>query len=324
MPLINTIDELCQYVELSSQTDIKNIRPSILAAERAEVAPLLGAGYMELFTAYTDQTLSAKQTALLALAQEAIANIAMSMAVSRLSVQISDAGVRRAESDSQKTAYQYQETNAKQAYLNAGYDVLDNMLAYLDANKADFATWAADPAYTAYKNYLIPSGIDFNRYYAIKRSRLTYISLAYIMNRVENIDLVDIIGKELYMSIKAQYQAGELTNTYAGLLENYIRPGIALLTVAKGLLQRAVDITENGVTVSLLGPYRNSQERKAATPETVNDMIVALNFDGNEYFKRLGEELEANSANYPDYVQPAQRMALINFKNNIGNGIYTS
>jgi hypothetical protein len=325
MPIIKTIPELTQYVEVGSLNSITSVMPSIRSAERQYLVPVLGeAQYQELVDAYNDPgTISDDEQQLLDLCQEAVANIAMAFAVTRLAVQLGDSGVRRSESDTQKTAFQYQEVNLRESLANAGFDTLEAILAFLETKKLVFTAWSNSPAYLDYKRYFIPSGVDFNRFYANKQSRLMYINIRFIMKRIEDFNVKDIIGQKLFAFLKAGQLAGNLDEKYQALLDNYICPGIALLTVAKGLFQRAVDLTENGVTVSSLGITKNSQERTAAPSEKMLAMINDLNLDGNEYLKRLGEELTANAANYDQYEAPTMRSSLMNIDNKQENGIYS-
>lgn len=325
MALIKTIDELVKYVEANSLSDIATIKPSIRTAERRGLVPVLGeAQYLELTEAYNEdpQDLSPTEQGLLDLSQEAVANLAMALAVSRLAVQFGDSGIRRPVSDTQQTAYQYQEVNLRESFEQAGYDVLEDLLAYLDTNKANFTAWAASDAFADYKSYFIPSGIVFSKYYATKQSRLCYISMRYIMKKVENFTVKDIVGPGLFTALKTAQKANTLSAKYAALLDDYICPGIALLTVATGLLQRAIEVSDKGVTVSLLGITKNSQERNPAPDAKTAAMAQSLITDATEYFNRLSTELAANPDDYPDYVAPAATSALLNIKNKQENGIY--
>lgn len=315
--IIKTIAELTQYVEAGSLTDISVITPSIRAAERRFLVPVLGQDqYDQLIELYDDNSdLSDDEQNLLDLCQEAVANIAMGIAVSRIAVMISDSGVRRSESNSEKSAFQYQEKNVREAFAQAGFDTLENLLQFLDSKKLVFTSWANSSAFQAYRNYFMPSAIEFENYYAIKQSRLVYNTISYIMRNVENFQLKDVIGKQLFDVLKTQQKAGTLLPAYQTLLTTYICPGIAMYTIAKGLMQRSLDLTENGVSISLLSRTLSIETREQATLDKFQAAILQLNTDGDECFKRLGEELDANKASYPDYVAPEVPASLMNIQN---------
>ena len=318
MGIIKTIDELTNYVETTSLTDIATVTPSIRTAERRHLVPVLGQDqYEQLLEAYNDtpDNLSDDEQNLLDLSQEAVANIAMGVAVSRLAVTISDSGVRRSESETMKSAFQYQEKNARDAYSQAGFDALEDILAFLDTKKDVFTAWANSPAFQEYKTYFIPSAIEFSKYYAIKQSRLVYNTISYIMRNVENFTLRDIIGKPLFKALKDGQKADNLSDNYKALLTDYICPGIAMYTIAKGLMQRSLDLTENGVSISLIGRNIAIETKEQATLDKFTAAIAELNSEGDLCFKRLGEELAANPNLYPDYTAPVQPSSMMNITN---------
>src|SRR5690349_3142133 len=123
MTILNTTEELKKYIEAQANLKIGSVRPSITTAETRVLKRYLG-------EALFDQLLAAYETAnhsidaipeplkrLAELSQNAVANVAMSLAVSRLSVSVSDGGIKRAETDALKSAYQYQEVNLRESYL---------------------------------------------------------------------------------------------------------------------------------------------------------------------------------------------------------------
>ena len=88
--IITTITELKKYVEVNA-SEMDFFIPSLRAAERRHLAPALGTlQYQALISAYTDYTaetpvmLEEKLQHLLILAQEVVANIGMTISVSRL------------------------------------------------------------------------------------------------------------------------------------------------------------------------------------------------------------------------------------------------
>jgi hypothetical protein len=325
MPIIKTIAELTTYVEANALTDISVIMPSIRTAERRHLVPVLGdAQYAELLNAYNDtvDTISDDEQNLIDLSQEAVANIAMAVAVTRLSVVISESGVRRSESDSQKTAYQYQERNARDSFSQAGFDALEDLLAFLDSKRNVFTAWAASPAYQEYRSYFIPSAIEFSKYYAIKQSRLVYLTIAPIIRNVENFILRDVIGKPLFDALKTAQKADTLSDNYKTLLTDYICPGIALHTIAKGMMQYSLDLTENGVSINLVGRTINIETKEQALLDKFQAIITQLTTDANRIFYKLAEELTANPDLYPDYVVPAQQASQMTIINTTDKSFY--
>lgn len=329
MPLITTIDEIKQYIEANYALSIDVIAPSIAVAERRYLIPVLGSvQYNSLVSAYKNANNDISQIAsdplknLAPLAQEVVANIAMMLAVPRLSVAISESGIRRNETNDSKTAFQYQEQNLQDSYENSGLDALEEMLEFMESAKDQYPDWTSSDAYTDKKKFIISSGIQFSNYYQIYRSRQTYMCLRYIMHPVENFAIKQVLGTGLFNAIKAGLKNDNLSDAYQNLIENYIGPAIARLTVAKGLLERAVEISEMGVTVQTKAPDHNRPAKEPAPDTKVDKMVAALNADASQYLQNLGIELDANAALYPDYVAPDAPTAYITINNTIDNSFF--
>jgi hypothetical protein len=324
MAIIKTIEDLTKYVETSSLTRLDLVSPSIRTAERDYLVPVLGRElYADIISKVNSEAdLDELDSSLLELAREAVANIGMAISISRLAVQFSENGVTRNESQNSKSAYQYQEMNLRDSLTIAGFNVLEDLLSFLEENSEHYQLWKESSAYTTFKAYFIQSGVELNQYYDCKRSRLTYMRVRPIMRAIENFTIKDITGKELFAALKAGQLAGTLVDAYKALLSDYICPAVALMTMAKAAVQRLVDITEEGISVSRLADYNNVQARDHAPGADTDTAYNALMAEANEYLKRLGEELAENPGDYPAYVPPVARPAMMAFKNDKNNGVY--
>ncbi|RZK37309.1 MAG: hypothetical protein EOO61_09165 [Hymenobacter sp.] len=329
MSILTDEQEFNTYLEVSAGMSYAVLSPSITIAERRFLRPLLGdALYLNLITAYSGAGSSAEEITeepmrqLAKLAQEAVANLAMYLVVPRLSVQVGDTGIRRAESETQKSAYQYQQLDLQESYGNAGFDALEDMLGHLMANLSAFPNFKSSTSFLEENEFLITGGTDFSRHYFIGRSRLTYLSIRYIMKRIEFGQILPILGQKLYRKLKDDQAAGTLTDIQKDLLNNFVKPAIALLTIAKAVVERKVDVTSQGVTVSIKGFSNNVAQKNTATASDTQAMASQLTADGNDFLKRLGEELTANSALYPGYTEPASATSSFKLTNRRESGTY--
>ena len=329
MSILTDKEEFKVYLEVSAGLTYTTALPSIKIAERRFLQPLLGdALFVLLLAAYQNAGRSVSAIPdpiikrLAELAQEAVANLGMMLAVPRLSVQVSDAGIRRAESDSVKTAYQYQQLDLEESYGRAGFDALEDILGHIAANDDKFPEYKASASYQDENEFLINTGTDFSRYYTIGQSRLTFISIRYIMKRIEFGQLLPILGQKLYRKLKADQAADTLSQIQKDLLKDYIKPAIALLTIAKAVVERKVDVTSQGVTVSIKGFSNNVAQKNTATAGDTVAMASQLTADGNDFLNRLGTELSDNSALYPEYTEPTSATSTFKLTNCRENGTY--
>jgi len=328
MNIITTIDELKEYVEVANSLKFDTIKPSIALTKKSIKSCVGDELYIKLIDAYSDSDFKVKAMpvplkALAMLVQGATANISMSLLVSRISVSVSDSGIIRNDNESQKTAYQYQEVNLRESYLRAGNGYLDDILIYLENNKSNFPEWVSSPSFLDYNKYFIRSSEQFSSCYNINESRLAFMSVRYIMKRIEDFQVKDIVGSKLFKVLKEQLKSDTVTIVNKILLDDFIRPGVALITISKGVWERALDISENGVSVSVMGSSGNNQLRQEAAVAKQQKMADQLLADGNEYLSRMGVFLDKNIVDYPDFEIPKIESHLFTIKNKIDNGIYS-
>lgn len=325
MALITTTAELKQYLSASSALKIDTLQPFINQAERRYLIPLIGqAQYNLLLAAYNaaennaSAITNADLKALCLIAQESVANLCLMVAIPQLSVLLSDAGIRRNDGTDVKTAFQYQEQNLQESFADAGFDALEDMLSLMEANADAYTAWNASPERAKSKKYFITGGLQFTDYYQIYRSRQVYLAISYIMHRIENFQLKKLVGDDMFNDLKQN----PTTDTNKELLQDYIYPAIALLTISKGLIERAVKIGQLGVTVGFVAPDRNRPSKEPAPANYVADMAKQLLADGNEYLSRMQDLIQANPTDYPLYVDPIEAGRLYNVNNTRHNKFF--
>ncbi|WP_374949628.1 DUF6712 family protein [Mucilaginibacter sp.] len=315
--IIANIDDLLKYIETSASADFSLYKPSVTMAIRRFLIPVLGIEQYAVLTDAMDAEgdLSEDLEDLLNLAQEAVANLAMALAVSRLSATLGQEGAIRVESGSNKTAFQYQEINLREAYIMAGYDALDAMLAHLESKPTHYAAWATSSAYKDYKKYFIQSGLKFSDLYDIRQARYTYLAIRPIMRQVEDFDIKTTTGKKLFKALKEAILTDTVSAHYQTLLDDYICPAVALLTMARAVFTKAVDVTDYGVSTNLNLANNNSQQKQPANALQIDKAYQQLQADGSKYLSDLAEELANNPGDYPDYEPPVDDNATFKLVN---------
>lgn len=218
----------------------------------------------------------------------AIYNIGIGKSLNFRQVQISDSGVQRIENNNSKTAYRYQKEEAKAYFLEKGFNAIESALAYLEENTAIFTTWAQGEGRQLYYNFIIKSAREFNQYYNIKGSRLTYISFAHLMRDVEFLLEENHIGIELVQEIKDQLEADNLSEENEKLISRYLGPYIAYKVVSKAIVDNAVEITPSGVFMNhVKGLMTSNEERLTATDAIRESKKDALNREADRYLNDM-------------------------------------
>lgn len=286
--LIKTNPELKAHVTVSTGLDIATINPFLSNSEaEREVIRVLGQQiYSDLLAAYTANTMTAPQAALLPYVQKPLANLALHNYVQQSGVIISSSGITLA-TDREKQAYQWQQIKLEQSIINIAYYSLDTLIGYMFANLEDFPTWKDTSEYYTSRNFFINTAQEFQKWANIRSNYRTLVALRPFMRNVEHTYLKNVLGDALFAEIKRQIlttgapeagslrfyidesgelvvesedgQAfniganGQLYLTYINmtpevktLLADYIQPAVAHLSIARAIQELNFVITADG------------------------------------------------------------------------------
>ena len=296
--MIKTLDEVQKYVPVANSLSLPGLKPEITDVEDNVVVKHIGADfYNEIEAAYNGGSPTQAQQVVIDYLQETISNIAVGQYLDLVQVNITDSGVMRDEAGNEKPAYRYQKEQAKAHLLRRGWVVLENLLAYLEDNKASYPTWANGAGYTINKELIINSAEVFSKYYNIDNSRLLYQALQYIIKQVEDSELVTVIGEDLLTEIKNEILAGSVSSDNQKLLDSYIYPAVANLTIVRALGDMVVRLDENGAVVHEKKAVAASNvEESAADMERLNAKRFNVQAAGYRYLDLLRDYLNENAS----------------------------
>jgi hypothetical protein len=295
--LFTTIGDFRAHVGLAESFDtLDPLQADILLAEADHLQPLLGDFY-NTFLALAEADYTARQRQLLYLLRSAGANLSMVSWLDIGQVTISGAGVQIISDGSAKTAFQWQIKDLKASFSRKGFNALEKVLGLLDAYPNDFPDWADSAAAVRSQELLVPSAAAFSEHVNISFSRLTYQELMPTLRKVETFALEPIIGFDFFFELKLQQARGTTTNDNRQLLERYIRPALANLTIAQAVAELGFSL--NG-TAFELNVYRaddaNSKEADPAVAQLLELKRSAALDDGERYLRRLRTYLNANAS----------------------------
>lgn len=305
-----TIDEFQVYAGVNNTgLTLDTIHPAIRLAS-TEIKRILGATfYTAVLTAYTASTTEAPltgwQAELVGLIQPALANLAMVPALDIIQTQVSDAGVQINSTATRSTAFRWQIQDRKALHTQQASAALDELLAYLESkiDDGDFAAWASSEAATAAAELLINRTEDFNREVDIRGSRLTFQKLLPLLRKSERFELEPLLGaaflEELRELLKDRDLADPAKAAEKRLLEEYIRPALAHMVLARALRENAYRL--NGDTLELAvfldNPSGNRQQLSTLnTTELLMQQRTRAENDARTYVARLLAYLNATAS----------------------------
>jgi len=323
--LIDTIAEVQLYVPVNMTSDMDVISPFIAAAENMHVIKLIGQEQFNVFkTAYTDAAkdieaiADADIAAAITCCQNIISNLGYYLGLPVISLSIGSSGIQINSNENTKNAFQWQVNDLKDALMNLGFTAIESLLELLDSKTDKFSEYAASDQRKAAHSLLITSATDFNQYYEIASSRYVYKNLAYIMKRVEDQTVKRLLGADFFESIKSDADPGDQMKE---LINSYLKPGIALLTIAKGVTERIVSFQDGSVTVNFKGKTENMSESLAPTSAQIAETVEPLVADAHVFLQDGLDFIIANPDDFPDYVQPDLRRGF-KFKNCRDKGVF--
>lgn len=294
-------EELKKYIAININTHFNTIGPALATAERLYLDPVLGKPLMAKLAKFYDgdlEDLSEEATkawnTLLEYTQAAVAKIAYSKSYDEISVILDDRGARSGANENR--LYRYQEENIKRSLLRQGYDFIDQALETVEENPEVFPDFEQSPWRAQLADSLIKSTADFNRYFNIENSRLTFIKMTYHLKVVEQTTLIHHIGREALAAMAAhpedtRWKAVEHTiKSY--LVNKAIAEGIAELKkmpTEKGLIYESSQ--QDGYSENQVGRSDMSDTRELYAKRAEAFLIQAVNY------------LNANIGQYPEYAK---------------------
>ena len=263
------MEEIREFVPVSSSSDFDSVAPHIANAERDYLIPVIGtAMYENLMVFYKTEVAEEptetqhKTAELLRLVQSAIIHIAYWIGFDLLNSHISDGGFKRTESTSVKGLFKYQEENLKTYFRTNGINGLDTVLQYLETNSSDFSEFSESSAFTKIKLAFIPTTDIFNELIFINKSRLTFLRMKSHLRLIEDTEIATILGPTAFTIVKSEMVKANPDPKVTALLP-YIRKPVAYLASVLLMEESGADLTDNGLFfTSTTSGYNNDTERK--------------------------------------------------------------
>lgn len=298
MALIKNLDELKAHVPFTLGMSMSSLESFVELAELQFLIPEIGqVAYDDLHTKYSNNTLDANHTKLLKLCQRAVAYYATLLFIPVGQLQLSDSGIRIQVDEHFKQAFDWQVDNLEESCRNAGDNCIEQLLAFLETNKATFTVWAGSPAYTQFKEWFVNSADLLNSLVSVQIPRRIFRRVLPEIRKVQENHVYTTVCKELYDELKTQWTGNTLSNANKELMK-FIQPAIAHIAIAKSVSALSVRLTDLGVSVgtnSIMKQTIRSAADDSARAHFLRDKMD----DGLDYIKQLQQYLYDHADDYP-------------------------
>lgn len=308
LTLFKTIDELRDFVGggANLSVDVALLAPvSVDAAERF-IVPFLGSEeFALLLEEYQADALRPEREALLPHVQRALANLTIYEASKVWTVQFSNAGILRSESDGNgmKTAFRYQESEFRAAHLAAGLEALETLLLFLEKNRADYQLWADSDEGLRHRSLFLNTARDFRNHYDFGIDAQHFQTLRPIIREAQKA-MEFWLPKALFADWQAKLLAGTFGQTITPTANAektaklFLQGALANLAVSLAVRRQMVQLARGRVLTieTLLEQSAFSEKQGSGWP--AYEKIAAHSFAADRFCIALRCFLEENVADF--------------------------
>jgi len=319
MALTKTIAEIKEVLpKVVANQNSASLLPNFDAAEQTYLVPLIGNElYTLLQTKYTAEDLTPKQTALLKHIRLFTAAYAYHDEAIASHVVVTDDGLRTMSTDNMPKAVGWEYKEHKAFLLDRALYGAENMLAYLWANKADFAEWTGSTAYKQFASLLIRTGTEFSEQYKLYQPMRTFYALRGHAEDVQNDYIVSGIGSKLvtYLVEKEAPSADE------AVIIKALKKAMAFFSIRRACDHLSVRFSDSGFTIinEIMGGDRESEDagRSAASDQRIKDMKKVCDREGKNFMlsaKRLLVKHRASGTSTAEFNEAYDEGPLFEYK----------
>lgn len=307
--LFKDSNKLQEYVSVASMPHFNSLRITLAQVEDAHILPILGTEqYNDLNTAFTqaasEASLSNAQKALLDVCRRAIGPLFLYQYAPIAEVSLTETGIRRQETETMKSAFQYQTANFRTANLLAGEAALENLIRFLEEHKTDYPKWVAGNGYKSHRSRFIKSGSEFNDYFHTHSPFRNFFAMRSVMQDVEELIIRPFLGNETFDALKAIDADDQNFSEKQNALLFYIKKAIAAFTIVQAVPRLNVRMDTGGITVSA-SEARSSNDnitsRSQATAAAINHFIENAESAGKGWIEKAAQYMISNKSDFPDF-----------------------
>lgn len=290
--LINSTDDLRQYLDVNKHFDFSKILIYIKRVERKYVQRLVGHDqYLALCqeTATDGIVFEVRE-----LFREAVANYALVMHLPILNSKVTNSGTRTSENEQSRASDWKEVRDLMRTCLAAANEAVDEALELMEDNADSFSAWVDTSAYTVFSEMFVKHTRTFNDYFFINNSRVTFLALRPIMKEIQERYLRPVL-KECYEGLLGA-NSGDMLQA-----KEYAQGAVVALSIAM--------VSETGAfLLTSTGLFRYSEElpwekyTNALSDEKLEKLRKSRQNAGEEYLKKLKAELKSKPLVFPAYI----------------------
>ncbi|WP_314058658.1 DUF6712 family protein [Empedobacter brevis] len=284
MGLIKTKETLTSLLPVDGNVDEKLILRFLDSVEMNKIVSLIGFEFYNKLDQQQEE-LSDKEKQVLKFFQTASGFFAMIKAAKFLRTKMSNSGLNSTKTTNTEKATWYEFIDTVNAYYEGAYEALDNAFKFMESSLSDFGLWTNSTAYKDYQNLIVNKVSDFQNFYNINESWITFNSLKPLMHEVEEEYIKPFLG-DCFDELKSNSEIKKL-----------LVPAIVNYTVAKSAITGAFSFEGNLLKLQ----WSEFPHQKSVVMDETQRRNFIENREkaGLEYLRKLKKYLIKEKENYP-------------------------
>lgn len=298
MPIFTTTAELKDILggSINASLDFDSIAPFFDIAHERHLELWLGTTmYADLVDGVENDDLTVAEEVLLPYYRKALAWLALLEYIPHASIQISEAGLYRVENDQYKTAYKYQQKAVEENARNNGYEAMEKLLLFLEANQDTYTGWPTALGYEKHHAVMLNTAANFRIVHNKKLSRYVFDLLRGIVEDVETFVLVPLLGQDQYDALLTARKESDWTSeTLEKKLIYICNRATAHFALAEALRLNWVQLEGDRVTQREYLEEQGLPKEGVASTAGVATRLAAHDDTANRHIKVIRDFLTKN------------------------------
>jgi hypothetical protein len=326
--IITSIDQVQEHVQVAQNVHYTSLAPYIAIAQTNFSNEWLGAEFTQIIDDLAQFSLGANPTdqqildaKLVKLTRAVLSNFAVLAAVPFFEVMFSESGITRNETEQSKTAFRGQVKRLEDGLLVNGFNAMEELFLFLDANTVNYPFWADAPGYVQWNKYFFRSAREMNTFYPLKYGRVTFQKLTTHMQHIEDFFLESELGVNQTIALKVLARSTEELEPIEDKVVHNLKRCIVHLALAKAVIEGYIDITPNGA-VFVVPSADNTEGNNTTQSELVNPKALQLERVGMDYWGKTIKLMKANEDEFPSYHQYMQEIQEATKLKPLSGGLY--
>lgn len=285
MKLFQDTDDLQDFLPVNQGFTLANMQDDLEDSFSRFIVSRVGLEQIEASLAENEDP----HVELIRLIKRANANLGFMLHFAQAKVTVSDSGVTYAgKQEDYRQASEQDKQDLYRAIRAKGFQALEDTLVYLYKNLSVFTVWAESDEYADFNSLLIRNAKEFK---LIKGSYLIFLELYAYIEAVEIEVIQPQVNAEVLNSIRNALKEGSLSVTQSQLVNQYLRPTIAYLALARAVSANAIARDSAGA----LTIYNdNFNEKASVTLEKNNRWHADLLEAGNKRLSFMTDFINKN------------------------------